>query len=116
MTTNANSVLLAQASIGKDAEDFLKSELGRTIIGLARIETRLAMDQLKTAVPTNPEAIRDLQNKIWLSERFEGWLTELMMRGRQALQQLDVRMSDQFDGAEIDGEAQSGRPDSLGTE
>src|SRR3990167_7552294 len=94
-TPDPNAVLLAQGAIGADAKDFMKSELGRTLVGLAKVEARVAMDALKGADAEDVKLIRRLQNEIWLAERFEGWLVQLIMNGRQALVQYDVRNSDQ---------------------
>lgn len=109
MTEDGNKVLLAQSALGADAEEFMKSELGQTMIGLARIEVKIAVDKLKWISPDDSKGVRDLQNQVWLAERFEGWLVELIMRGRQALQQYDVRTSDI---GEDDGQTQS-KPDTL---
>lgn len=110
--TNQDQVLLAQAAIGKDAEDFFKSDLGRTMVGLARIESRMAMDKLKDPTLVDLVQIQTLRNSIWLGERFEGWLIELMMKGRQSLQQYDVRNSDTFnEGEDPNGQAQADRPE-----
>ena len=106
MTPEPNAVLLAQGSLGADAEEFMKSELGRTLIGLAKVETRVAMDALKRADPEDAKEIRKFQNNIWLAERFEGWLVQLIMTGRQALIQYDVRTSDQHQDGDDDGQDQ----------
>jgi len=103
VTPDPNAVLLAQGSIGADADDFMKSELGRTMVGLARVEAKVAMDALKAVDAEDVKGIRKLQNEIWLAERFEGWLVQLIMRGRQALVQYDVRTSDALQG-EDDGQ------------
>jgi len=105
-----NAILLAQGSIGADADDFMKSELGRTMIGLARIESKVAMDSLKTISPTQSQEIRELQNQVWLAERFEGWLVQLIMRGRQALAQYDVRTSDSLQGEDDHGQETATQP------
>lgn len=107
-TPDPNKVLLAHGAIGADAEDWLKSDLGRTVVGLARIEAKLCMDQLKGADPADHQLIRRLQNEIWRADHFEGWLTELIMKGRQALTQYDVRNSDQLDGEETHGQEDQG--------
>lgn len=97
-------ILLAQGAIGGDADEWLKSELGRTVLGLARIESKVAMEELKVVDPNDANKIRDIQNRIWRADRFEGWMVELIMRGRQALAQYDVRNSDTLLGDDIHAE------------
>ena len=81
--------LLAEAMIGKDAEDFIESDIGRYIIGCAEQEAKEAMDQLKTVWPWRRRKIQELQNKIYRAESIQSWLAELVVTGKQALQQLD---------------------------
>jgi hypothetical protein len=77
--------LAAEAIIGDEAEAFMHSDLGRTILGIADQEAQDALAQLKSAQPTDTEKIRSLQNIIWRSEQFKGWLADLIDRGVQAL-------------------------------
>ena len=77
--------MVAEALIGDDAEAFFRSDLGKTIIGLAKQEADLAYAALKTTNPTDQDKIRELQNAIWRSERFEQWLGELISNGEQSL-------------------------------
>ena len=67
------------------------------------------MDTLKVADAEDVKLIRRLQNEIWLAERFEGWLTQLVMNGRQSLAQYDVRTSDALQG-EDDGQETAVQP------
>lgn len=85
MDENEESVLAAEALIGDDAEAFIRSELGRTILGIAKQEAQSAMEQLKSASAADQDKIRALQNEIWRAEQFEDWLLELIDRGAQAI-------------------------------
>ena len=97
-------------ALGAEAQDFMKSDLGRTMIGLARVEAKVATDALKVMNPNDSQGIQKLQNEIWLAERFEGWLVQLIMTGRQALVQYDVRNSDVLSGEDDHGQETAVQP------
>lgn len=84
-----DETLLAEAIVGKDAEDFVNSEIGRYIIGCAEQESADAMDQLKRVFPWRRRKIQELQNKIYRAESIQSWLAELVIKGKQAMQTLD---------------------------
>lgn len=81
--------LLAEAMVGRDAEDFIQSDIGQYILGCAEQEANDAMDQLKRVYPWRRRKITELQNKIWRAESMQSWLAELVIAGKQAVQQLD---------------------------
>ena len=81
--------LLAEAMFGKDAEEFINSDLGQYLIGCAEQESYEAIDKLKTVFPWRRRRITELQNVIWRAESFKSWLAELVIKGRQATQQLE---------------------------
>lgn len=81
--------LFAEAIIGRDAEEFIQSELGQYLIGCAEQEAQEAMHQLKSVFPWRRRKITELQNKIWRAESFQSWLGELVIKGKQAIQQIE---------------------------
>lgn len=81
--------LLAEAMIGRDAEDFIQSDIGKYIIGCAEQESHAAMDELKRVYPWRRRKIQELQNKIYRAESIQSWLAELVVSGKQALQTLE---------------------------
>ena len=81
--------LLAEAMIGRDAEDFIESDIGRYIIGCAEQESHEATEQLKRVYPWRRRKIQELQNKIYRAESIQSWLAELVISGKQALQSLE---------------------------
>lgn len=85
-----NELLWAEAVLGKDAEEFLKSELGRYIIGRAEEEERDAIDKLSTVSSWRRGRIRDLQAQIWRARSIKSWLAEMIQAGKQAELQLDA--------------------------
>lgn len=93
--------LLGEAMMGKDAEEFIKSDLGRYLIGRARQEAALAIGDLKRCSPWRRRRIRELQNRIDWAESFEGWLRELVATGQTALKSFDRLTAEAEDSAEI---------------
>jgi hypothetical protein len=84
-----SQALIASVTIGKDAEEFLASDLGRTILGMAEQEVTAATEKLKNVAPWRRRRIAELQNDIRRAESFKGWLVELIISGRQALDTLE---------------------------
>lgn len=81
--------LFAEAILGRDAEEFILSDIGQYIIGCAEQEANDAISQLKTVYPWRRRKITELQNKIYRAESIQSWLAELVIKGKQATQQLD---------------------------
>lgn len=81
--------LYAEAMLGRDAEEFIHSDIGQFLIGCAEQEISEASEQLKRVHPWRTRRIRELQNQIWRGESFQSWLAELVMRGKQALQSIE---------------------------
>ena len=77
--------LYAEGIMGRDAEDFIQGDLGQYLIGCAEQEIKTATDALKKVHPWRTRRIRELQNEIWRAESFQSWLSELVIRGRQAV-------------------------------
>lgn len=82
--------LYAQAVMGKQAEEFIASDIGQYLIGCAEQEIAQAHDQLKRVAPWRTRRIRDLQNEIWRAESFQSWLAELVISGKQSLQAIEA--------------------------
>ena len=80
----SSDVLLAEAVLGRDAEDFLRSELGRYIVGRCKLEVQEAQEALSTVSPWRRNRIRQLQAQVWRAQSVQGWLIELIQQGRQA--------------------------------
>jgi len=81
--------LFAEAMLGKDAEEFLKTDVGRYLAARADEEEREALEALSRVSPWRRRRISQLQAQVWRAQSFRGWLGEMIVTGRQALQQLD---------------------------
>lgn len=84
-----NETLWAEAVLGRDAMDFLATELGRYIVGRAEEEEKLAIDELATVSTWRRNRIRQLQNSIWRARSMRQWLGELIQAGKTAEKLLD---------------------------
>ena len=81
--------LQAEAILGKDAEEFLGSDIGRIMLARAVEEERHALEGLASVSPWRRRRISELQAQLWRARSFKEWLTELVITGQQALQQLE---------------------------
>ena len=82
-------VLFAEAVLGKDAVDFMATELGRYVVGCAQEEIKDAYTSLKKTSPWRIFRIQELQNEIWRAEKLLAWLQDLIVSGKRATQILD---------------------------
>jgi len=90
MSDLSTQALYAEAVLGKDAEQFLSTDLGRYMIARAEEEEREALDGLATVWPWRRRRIQQLQAQLWRARSVQGWLAEMITAGRQALQQLEA--------------------------
>ena len=71
--------------MGEEAQNFLKSHLGKEVMDRAtkRYEDNLLL--LAKADPNDPKAIMKIQNQIQLFEHFEEWLRDIVDTGNAEL-------------------------------
>jgi len=86
---------VAEAILGKDAEEFVSSELGRYVMGRARQQAEDAMEALKKHDPCDYRGIEKLQLKIMQAEGFGDWIKELIVAGRVAKDNLEIIRNEQ---------------------
>lgn len=86
--------LLASAVLGKDAEEFLQTELGQFLIGRAEQEKQAALMQLATVDVNDANRIQKLQNHFYRADSFVGWLSELIQQGQQSFKILESQDHD----------------------
>lgn len=75
---------MAEAVLGRDAEEFLSTELGRYITGRCEQEIADAQEELSTVWPWRKRRIQALQNQVWRAQSVKGWLAELIANGKAA--------------------------------
>lgn len=73
-----------QIAFGLDCKAFMDSSIGRYLAAKANGDIEAATDALKTVDPTNPDAIRKLQNDIKCAENFLLWMGEAVTEGENA--------------------------------
>ena len=76
--------LVAEVDLGRQVPEFLRSELGRYLVGCAEFEYREAMEELEHVSSWRRRRIRDLQNQAWRARSFLGWLRGLVIAGKSA--------------------------------
>lgn len=81
--------LYAEATLGRDAVDFMRSDLGRTMLGFAQQDYADAMVALGKAPWWRGRLIRKHQERARHAEQFAGYLRDLVLRGIKAEQLLD---------------------------
>lgn len=86
--------LYAEAVLGRDAAEFLASDIGRYIIGRCEQEIAEAQDQLSTVAWWRHRRIKQLQNQVWRARSMRDWLAELVTNGHQAEQVLEAEDHD----------------------
>jgi len=85
----SDEVLWAEATLGRDAAEFLASDVGRYLIGRCEQEVADAQDKLASVSPWRRNRIRQLQNEIWRAKSVREWLIEIVRAGEQAEAILD---------------------------
>ena len=83
--SEVNDELIAAAELGEEARNFLASDLGRLVLGLAQQEVELAKEKLLETEPTDSDAIRKLQFQAEFGRKFEEWLTGIVQDGEQSM-------------------------------
>lgn len=79
-----HDTLIAEAMLGKDAEEFLNSDVGRYLLARAKEEIEQAQDELSSVSPWRRNRIKQLQSQVWRARSVKQWLAELITAGRQA--------------------------------
>lgn len=80
----STETLWAEAALGRDAREFLASDLGRYIVGRCQQEKDDALMALAHVSPWRRNRIRQLQNEVWRAESVPKWMFELVDAGQQA--------------------------------
>jgi len=76
--------MVAEADLGRQAREFLESDLGRYMLGCAQQEHMDAVEKLKRVAFWRVRRVRELQNQAWRAEQFMLWLRDLVIQGRAA--------------------------------
>lgn len=83
--------LFVEATLGREAIEFFRSDIGRYMVGCAQQEYALASAKLKKVAWWRKRRIQELQNEIWRAEQFMVWLRDLIIRGKASEMSLEER-------------------------
>lgn len=86
--------LEADARVGMQVEVFLRSEVGRYILGRAEMEEREATEDLIVLKSNDFHGNRDARNRIAVARMLRDWLTEAVQSGIAA--GVSIREQDDF--------------------
>ena len=89
MEADARDELLERAGFGKQVEAFWGSRIGEYLQGRAQELYTEGIQDLKKVDPTDWKMVQSVQNRIWLAERFEKWLSEVVLDGIKSLEILE---------------------------
>ena len=89
-----SSDLLAEIDIGEDAAQFMKSQLGRYIVGRLNAEIADLDGKLRSTFPLRWKRVMQLQNDIAIREKIKAYLLEAIQSGRSALAELSRRQGE----------------------
>lgn len=73
----------AQVITGVDAEEFVDSDLGKIVLGMAEQDLKEAIIAFDEIDITDRAKLLDLKVQIRTARRFDQYLAELIMRGRE---------------------------------
>lgn len=77
-------LLLTEARIGIEAEQFLRTSVGQYLIGRAELEEREALESLGEVDPENAKAVREAQFRLQVARAVPRWLSDAIQSGRIA--------------------------------
>ena len=86
--------IVATAVLGKEIEDFLRSDIGKYLISRANRVYTAAVDEFKRVDPTKTAEIIRIQADMWKADAFKAWIVEGIQEGLTALNFLDGRDDD----------------------
>ena len=89
LALDMDPTLLAEVHLGEDTSDFLKSDVGRYIVGRANQDIIDDVRSLKRVAWWRTRRIRELQNRIAVRESLKSYLLEAIHSGRIALDSLE---------------------------
>jgi len=78
-------LMIRRAVFGEQVQQFISSQIGQYLLARAQEEKVNAQIEFLEVDPSNVEAVRTIQNKILLSNKFAGWLQDAVGDGLRAL-------------------------------
>lgn len=76
--------LVAEVDLGMQARGFIRSDLGRHLVGCLHQEILLSQEELNKVASWRRHRIQDLQNRVWRAQFMLSWLRDLILSGKSA--------------------------------
>lgn len=76
--------LVAEVDLGFQAREFVKSDVGRYIVGCAMQEIAEAQEKLENTAPWRRRRIQELQNQAWRARTLLAWISSLIGNAKAA--------------------------------
>lgn len=76
--------LIAEVDLGDQALEFLRTDLGKHLVGCLQMELDTAQAQLNATASWRRRRIQDLQNRVWRAQFTMTWLRDLILSGKAA--------------------------------
>lgn len=76
--------LVAEADLGRQAREFMSSDLGRHLVGCLHQEIVIAQERLEGVAFWRWRRIIQLQTSIWRAKFMLSWLRDLLIAGKAA--------------------------------
>lgn len=83
--------IVRTAVFGRQVEDFLSSEIGKYLLDRAKLEEEDGLSRLSECDPLDSNGIRALQDIIKRAKSIQTWLSDAVISGHQALNDLENR-------------------------
>lgn len=77
--------LIRTATLGKQIESFLASDVGRYLQARATRAYNAAVEDFKRVDAADTQAVRKAQSDMWKAEAFMGWLAQGVQEGLTSL-------------------------------
>ena len=87
---DTEGMLIKEAQIGIEAEEFRKSDLGQYLHGRAEVDIAQAYKNFETVCPDNPNAIRAIQDQVRVLRMFQRFVDDAIQNGREATARLKI--------------------------
>ena len=86
---------MALTDMGEASREFIESDLGKCLMGMADQEVQRAVLEFKDADLTDISKVRALQDRVRAGTWFKEWLIELVQRGEEALSAFRARSTNE---------------------
>lgn len=80
----ATRTLLAEVDLGQQMNEFVRSDIGKHLIGCIQHEVWTAQESLSAVSPWRFFKVQELQNRVWRAKFMLAWISELLAGGKSA--------------------------------